>query len=386
MAEQGIFNTSQLGIIGSCLFFAYAFGKLSNGIIADRVNLKRFLISGLLLSACINIALGFTSSFYIFALLWGFNGWSQSFGAPASVVSLSRWYSDSERGTFYGFWSSSHNIGEAITFILIAVVVSQLGWSWGFQVAGALGLFMCLLLSRFMFQNPECYGFYIRAETAQKKQSPGLSKAQLAVFKNPAIWTLALAAAFFYVARYAVNSWGIFFLETGKGYSTLEASTIISSNAIAGIVGTLISGLLSDRLCGGKRHKPALAFGLIYCLALAAFLYGPSHYLYDTSCMVVFGFSLGVLLVYLGGLMAVDLCSSQASGTALGIVGVASYLGAGFQDIISGKMIEANKTVIAGVSHYNFEAVSLAWVSAAVISMLLAACTWKSKAYNQDSK
>lgn len=40
---------------------------------------------------------------------------------------------------------------------------------------------------------------------------------------------------------------GIFFLEQDKAYSTLEASGIIGVNAIAGIAGTIIAGMLSDR-------------------------------------------------------------------------------------------------------------------------------------------
>ena len=47
-----------------------------------------------------------------------------------------------------------------------------------------------------------------------------------------------------YIDRY-VNSWGS--SEQDKAYSTLEASGIIGVNAIAGIAGTIIAGMLSDR-------------------------------------------------------------------------------------------------------------------------------------------
>ena len=55
--------------------------------------------------------------------------------------------------------------------------------------------------------------------------------------------------------------------------------------------------------------------------------------------MVLFGFSIGVLLCFLGGLMAVVIAPKNASGAALGVVGVASYVGAGIQDIMSGLLI-----------------------------------------------
>ena len=41
IVEDGVFTETQLGIIGSCLFFVYAVGKLTNGFLADRSNVKR---------------------------------------------------------------------------------------------------------------------------------------------------------------------------------------------------------------------------------------------------------------------------------------------------------------------------------------------------------
>lgn len=70
-------------------------------------------------------------------------------------------------------------------------------------------------------------------------ESEEFSRAQKAVLRNPAIWILALSSAFMYISRYAVNSWGVFYLEAQKGYSTLDASFIISISSVCGIVGTM---------------------------------------------------------------------------------------------------------------------------------------------------
>ena len=127
IVDSGLLTESQLGIIGSALFFSYAVGKFFNGFLADHSNIKRFMSIGLLISALANLIMGFTGSFSFFALCWGINGWVQSMGSPACIVSLSRWYTDKERGSYYGLWSTSHNIGEALTYILTAVVVSYFG-------------------------------------------------------------------------------------------------------------------------------------------------------------------------------------------------------------------------------------------------------------------
>ena len=86
IVDAGILTEVQLGIIGSSLFFLYAIGKLINGFLADHSNIKRFMSIGLLISALTNLLMGFTTSFILFAICWGVNGWTQSMGSPASIV------------------------------------------------------------------------------------------------------------------------------------------------------------------------------------------------------------------------------------------------------------------------------------------------------------
>jgi len=95
--------------------------------------------------------------------------------------------------------------------------------------------------------------------------------------------------------------------------------------------------------------------------------------------MVIFGVSIGVLICFVGGLMAVDLAPKQAAGAALGVVGVASYVGAGLQDIISGQLIEQGKHIVGKTTTYDFSAVSWSWAGAALISTLLCLLIWNAK-------
>ena len=383
IVEEGIFSETELGIIGSVLFFTYAIGKFTNGFLADRSNIRRFMSTGLLVTALVNLCLGFVHSFILFAILWGLSGWFQSMGAASCVVGLSRWFTDKERGSFYGFWSASHNIGEALTFIVVASVVSALGWRFGFLGAGLVGLVGVLIVWRFFHDTPQSEGFPpVNVPKVEKMQSEAetaaFNRAQKAVLRNPAIWILALSSACMYVSRYAVNSWGVFYLEAQKGYSTLDASFIISVASVCGIVGTMFSGVISDRLFGGKRNVPALLFGLLNVLALCLFLLVPGVHLWlDVLAMILFGLGIGVLLCFLGGLMAVDIAPRNASGAALGVVGIASYVGAGLQDVMSGLLIEGNKRVVDGVEVYDFTYINWFWIGAAVSSVLLALLVWK---------
>ncbi len=377
IVDAGVLTESELGIIGSTLFFAYAIGKFTNGFISDHSNIRRFMATGLLVSALANLVMGLTSTFIFFAICWGVNGWVQSMGAPSCVVSLSRWYKDSERGSFYGFWSTSHNIGEALTYILTAVVVSCFGWQWGFKAAAIIGIIGAIIIFIFFHDTPESKGLPpVNLDFAKKKNS--IFKEQKQVLKNPYVWLLAFSSAFMYISRYAVNSWGPYYFEAAKGYTLTQANSLVAISAVCGILGTGSSGFVSDKLFKGRRNVPALIFGLMNIFALSLFLLGPKNtWWLDATSMVIFGLGIGALICYLGGLMAVDIVSKQASGAALGIVGIMSYAAAGIQDIASGYLIEKNKTIINNEIVYNFDMITFFWIGSAILSVVLALFVWK---------
>ena len=382
IVDAGVLSEGELGMIGSGLFITYAVGKLCNGFLADRSNIRRFMSIGLLVTALINLVLGFTTSFGFFLVLWALNGWAQSMGAAPCVVALSRWYGNKERGSFYGFWSSSHNIGEALTFIATSAIVATFGWQWGFKGAGLIGLVGFAIGALFMRDTPQSQGLPsiaeykgdIAPEAKSEESGKSVGELQKMVLKNPAIWMLALASAFMYISRYAVNSWGIFYLEAEKGYTNLEASAIISISSVCGIIGTISSGFVSDVLFKGKRNAPAVIFGLMNILGLVLFMYGPKSM--DAVSMVIFGLAIGALICYLGGLMATDVAPKGASGAALGVVGIASYIGAAVQDAISGFTIQNGKTIGEGAAAYDFSSVAYFWVGAAVLSVVCTVIVW----------
>ncbi len=134
-------------------------------------------------------------------------------GVGPCAVSLARWYGVKERGTFYGIWSTAHNIGEAVTYMVIAAVIAGFGWQMGYLSTAALGAAGVVLLVLFMHDSPQSSGFpsinVIRDEPQEEAEARGsVFKNQLLALRNPALWTLALASAFMYIDRYAVNSWG----------------------------------------------------------------------------------------------------------------------------------------------------------------------------------
>ena len=389
--DEGLFTETQIGIIGSTLFFTYAVGKFTNGFLTDRVNIRRFMATGIFISAIINFILGFYHLFYAFIILWGLNGWFQSMGATPCAVVITRWFSSKERGTYYGFWSTSHNLGETMTFIFTSLIISFAGWRVGFGAAAVIGIIASILIWKFLYESPEVMGLppivvYKNDSADTIKEKGSVTSLQLGLLKNPYIWILALSSSLIYIARYSINSWGIFFLQTNKNYSAIEASSIISVGSVCGIVGTFLSGLISDKFFNGRRNVPALIFGIMNALSLFVFLLNPAGLLWiDIVSMVFFGLSIGVQVCYLGGLMPIDIAPKKATGAVLGIIGITSYIGAGIQDIVSGYLIEHSKVLVNGISAYQFMPTSIFWIGASTLSFILPLTLWNVKSNKNNS-
>ena len=77
--------------------------------------------------------------------------------------------------------------------------------------------------------------------------------------------------------------------------------------------------------------------------------------------------------------MAVDVVPRNATGAALGVVGMASYAAAGIQDVVSGALIDAGKTVVDGVTVYDFSTAAIFWIAASIISFMLPILNWRRK-------
>ncbi|MBN6069225.1 MFS transporter [Aggregatibacter actinomycetemcomitans] len=375
LVNNGILSATELGVIGSATFITYAVGKFVNSALADHSNIVRFFSVGLFFSALANFAMGMNTSAIVLTIIWGFNGWVQSMGVGPCVVALSRWYDDKDRGSYYGFWSVAHNAGEAITFVVTAAIIIAFGWRAGFNFAGIAGLLGVLVTIMFMKDSPESCGFKPIIKTESKEETfdnKEVLKHQWEVIKNPAIWILAVASCCMYIARYGVNSWGVFFLENGKGYTTIEAASIISVNSIVGILGTVASGWLSDRFLQGRRNIMTIGVSLLNAISLAAFLFAPNgNTWFSIIALSVFGITLGIQLCFLGGLLATDISHKSASGIALGMMGVFSYAGAAAGEFLTGFMLDKT-TVIneAGKKIYDFDSLSYFWVGADVCSVL----------------
>lgn len=400
LIDDGIFSASELGVIASAFYFVYAIGKFINGFLADYCNVRRYMATGLVISSAINLLMGVIGIghgyaqfppyliYIIFVLLWGLNGWVLSMGSPSGIVSLSRWFPQNRRGTYYSIFCSTPYIGEALSMIFTGSIVAAFGWEYGFIASAVTGFIGVAVILIFVSDTPQSKGLpsvqEMSGEEIKDVDKMPTKAIQKFVLKNPAIWVIAVSCAFINLVKYGLMEWGVLYLQGARGYSLETASWIIGFSAFFAILGTVGAGWLSDVLFKGNRVRPALISGVVSFAFLALFLLIDGDKWLMASFVSIFSLAVGVLYCIVSGLMAIDIVPRKATGAALGIVGISSYLTIGFQNIISGLLIDRFSTqvevvkdgVTKVVTEYDFLPVAIFWLSAVIVSFLLPVAVW----------
>jgi OPA family sugar phosphate sensor protein UhpC-like MFS transporter len=349
MADLG-FTKADLGILGSVLYITYGLSKFISGMMSDRSNPRYFMAFGLILTGFFNIFFGLSSSIMFFAIFWGLNGWFQGWGWPPCARLLTHWYSQSERGTWWGIASTSHNVGGAIIPIMVAFIAQIWGWRMALYVPGVLCILVGLFLINRLRDTPQSLGLPT-IETFKEEEVPQatsnsekeLSQKEMLfeyVLKNKFIWILALAYFFVYIIRTAVNDWGQLYLYEYKNFSLIAAGSCIFSFELGGFFGCLASGWLSDKIFQGRRGPINAIFGACVIFSVLALWLTPVGAIGFASVAM---FAIGFFIFgpqMLVGVAAAELSHKKAAGTAIGFIGWFGYAGAATAGFPFGKIAQ----------------------------------------------
>lgn len=334
------FTKSDLGIISSVFYIMYGVSKFISGILSDKSNPRYFMAVGLIATGITNIFFGFASSLWMIAIIWMMNAFFQGWGWPPCARLLTHWYSQKERGRWWGVWNTSHNLGGGLIPLIVGSLITYttLGWRYTMFIPGVLAIVIGLWLINRLRDVPETEGLppieeykndYPQGKCAvdQKKAS---SKEILFkyVICNKYIWILAFSYVLVYIVRTAINDWASLYLTERGASTSMSANSIVSFFEIGGFVGSLVAGWASDKIFAGRRGPVNALFSVGIVIALFAFWFAPgAEFISHAAAMFAIGF-----LVFgpqmLIGVAAAELSHREAAGTATGFIGLFAYLGA----------------------------------------------------------
>ena len=345
--EYGITKTS-FGIIMTLGGLIYGVSKFLNGILADRTNARWHLVIGLSVCVLTSVLFGFSDQLstlftgsavggsflrgivLIMGALYIINQIFQGCGfAPCNHLMVS-WVPPKELATKMSIWNTSHSIGAFIVAVICGYLTSCQLCFWVPAVIAFVGIFFIIVTLR---DTPKSVGLpelpKVKGELDEEaNKDPKAFKQFLMkkVFLNPIIWVLAITDLFVYIVRFAILDWGPSMLDS-MGMSQNLTGWTVAIFEVAGCAGMLCAGYISDKFFKSRSQRVcAIEMALV-----AACLIG-LHFLQDAQQPILFLILLALagFLIYgpqaLLGVTAANIATKKAASSAVGLIGLMSYL------------------------------------------------------------
>lgn len=86
LKEEMNLSATEIGLLSSCMLITYGLSKGFMSVLADKSNPRYFMATGLILCILINVAMGFSTSFYLFVGLVVLLGLCQGMGVGPSII------------------------------------------------------------------------------------------------------------------------------------------------------------------------------------------------------------------------------------------------------------------------------------------------------------
>jgi OPA family glycerol-3-phosphate transporter-like MFS transporter len=321
MSDEFHFSKENMGDILASFFYAYAVGQVVNGLITDRLGGKKALLIGAAGTIICNIAFGaasFMGMLWLFILLRGIDGYSQSFGAPGFIKINASWFSATERGTFAGVFGFMINLGR--------VAINQLGpallagfvflgmwqvpaqhWRMLFFVPAGIATIVAVALAIWAKDTPEEAGFHgvFKGEADHDdKVTANMREVFVTIVSNKFVWIMASAYACTGAVRQTVDQWFPRYMQ--------EVHKIDLGSPLFLVVGFLIP-FVASRVSG--------ATAIAVAFVMVAFTANSTHSL-------------------LGPAAAMDIGGRKAAAFASGCINSFQYIGAGVAMQILGRLLD----------------------------------------------
>ena len=226
---------------------------------------------------------------------------------PIATRSLSRWMLPSERGYAQGITHAGSRLGQAFTPPIVVAMIAIWGWRSPFWMFGSLGLVWAAVWYFWYRDTPREHAAVNLAERDLIEAAVGIPKKTnaavpwKAILNSSTLWTLALMYFCYGYCIAVYQDWLPTYLNKARGFNLKQMGFYAMLPLLAGTVGDLAGGLLSDFIAKrtgdlklARRSVGASGFLLAAIMILPA-TFTPDPYLCVVyTCIAMFGLELTV--------------------------------------------------------------------------------------------
>ncbi|HSN97521.1 MAG TPA: MFS transporter [Candidatus Nanopelagicales bacterium] len=391
LQDMGLITKAEFGDIDGVASVAYGVAFLINGPLTDRWGGRATILIAAAGSALMNVLLGVTMQLARggelgheelvtgMTLLSAGNMYFQSFGAVSIVKVNAPWFHVRERGVLGGVFGILISLGLYFAYDWSRFIGKALPIQWAFHIPAVL-LFGFLVLDWFVIRDtPGDAGFkdFDTADASSGDTGPRVGVVEVAkrMFSSKVIWIIVAIEFCSGFLRNAVMKWYLVYADKVGEKAGFVATNWGVVLCVAGIMGGIFAGLISDHVFESRRGPVAsvLYGGLVVGAVIVSFTLGSPA----VGWTVVF-MSLCVIGVHgmLSGTASMDFGGKKNAGVATGIIDGFVYLGTGTQAFLYGRILPSGE---AAKDPANWSQWPIAMLPVAVLGLILATRVWNAR-------
>lgn len=333
-------SSVDLAHVGTAYLVAYSLGQFSSAFLGRRLGPRLLLLAGMAVSLLCNVGFGVSNGFWTVLLFMAVNGLAQGTGWPGCIGSLGHWFPRRQRGSVLGLWSTCYQVGSVAATGFAAYLLGVAGWRWSFFGASIVLLAAWALVLALHPGTPESKG--LPSLEDDSNEAPRPRREGLGWTRDVLVAIGLMGGIYFCVKflRYALWSWTPFFLSQSLGVDKADAGYLSTVFDIAGFLGVVLAGYVSDRWFGGRRSAVALLMLVGMTLSFGGmFWLGSTHLLAFSVALGFCGFMLYGPDSLLSGVGAIDVGTARGGLVAAGVINGIGSIGPIFQEQIIGWML-----------------------------------------------
>jgi MFS family permease len=240
-------TNTQLGLIFSAYSYPYAIVQLFGGRLADAFGPRLVLGISSLTFSLATVFTGFAGGFFSLIGLRAMLGLGEGPSLAAATRVIINWLPASRWSFAQGIAHSFSRIANSVTPLLVAFLIVKTSWRGSFFVVGALSLIWAVIwILSFRNHPPGCEGRAGNGEPQHRATNTGKHN-------RTAMWRLFLRMLPVTITDFCYGwtlwvclNWLPSFFRQNYGLS-LESSALFTSGIfLAGIVGNMLGGIVSD--------------------------------------------------------------------------------------------------------------------------------------------
>jgi MFS family permease len=251
-----------MGIVLSAFFWPYALLNIPAGSLADKLGSKAVLGWSVAIWSIFSAVTGLARNFYSLLLARIGVGVGEAAAFPVIAKVVAGNIPSEERGTAVGVIWAGIRLGMAVTPVLMAFLIQNVGWQNAFFITGLGSLLWCLLWY---------FGFKDKSESNQSKETKyKVSIPWKQIITNRATVGLIVTKFFQDYLLYMFLTWVPAYLVMERGFSIIKMGIYASLPWLAAFFAQPIIGWLSDRLLKSGMSVTKARKSVIIGLQLAA--------------------------------------------------------------------------------------------------------------------